>query len=309
MVLNQQKVSMDKIRTIQNILIIGALHFLFYTVNAQQYIYPEGSRLELLGTSGNLSKCKLFRNNYCNVFLFTENNVICSVAGSTDTLPSVAYVPEAGNCLNAFFAGEYLIVVWPKEIVALSQDMNSISQSVNETRLYKYGKRKIETFPSNSTGFFLVEHKTDKKTKQAISTLSYYDLSDKSVKSIVEAQGEITCVSGDTAVMCLGLDTNLIIIANRQVAVAATESEKITAVAPSLVGIFYSTPSSTFFLTEDLQKIVIAQQGALQLIDNCNTLYMILQDNSLLRLINTAAFRSFNPLHKQEPDGTKSPKN
>lgn len=300
---------MNIIETINNKIVVTLVLLLNALQLSAQYIYPEGSELELLGQSENLSKCKLFRNDYCNVFLFTENNVICSVAGSTDTLPSVAYVPEAGKCLNAFFAGEDLIVVRPKEIVALSQDMNSISQSVNETRLYKYGKRNVKAFRANSYGFFLVEHKTDKKTKQAISTLSYFDLSDKSVKSIVEVQGEITCVSGDTAVMCLGLDSNLIIIANRQAAVAATERDTITAVAPSSAGIFYSTPSSTFFLTEDLQKIVIAQQGALQLIDNCNTLYMILKDNSLLRLINTAAFRSFNPSHKQEPDGSKQPKN
>ena len=270
-----------------------------------QYTYPEGSRMELLGKSEKFAMSTLFRNELGNVFLFTDDNVICSVAGSTDSLPFVVRVAEAGDCKNAFFAGKNFIVDRPKEIVALSQDMNNISQMVREEKLYKYGKRDIKAFFSNSEGFFIVEHKTDKKSKSIFSQLSYFDLTNNKVKPILEVDGNINCVSGDTAVMCLGIDSNLVIISNRQVVVAATEKEEIITVAPSVAGIFYSTSASTYFISENLLKITIADQGAIQLIDNCNTLYMILEDGSLLRLLNTLAFKQYNKESENGQDGDK----
>ena len=290
--------------TIQNILIISTLLFIIFPLRAQ-YLFPKESKMELLGKSDNMKQSNLFGNDLCNVFLFTEKNVICSVGGELDSLPFVTRVNEAGECKTAFLAGEKLIAQRKNEIVSLSQDMNSISQSVQEVKLLKYGKRDIRAFCSNNEGFFIVEYKSDKKTRKTVSVLSYFHLSTQQQTSILEAEGKINCVSGDTAVMCFGLDSNLIVIANRQPAVLAIEKENITAVAPSVAGIFYGTPSAVNFLTAKGQKITIVGQGARQLIDNCNTLYMILEDGSLLRLLNTMAFIKFNTITEEKPHGNK----
>ena len=292
----------------KNIFIIGIIFCFLFQAKAQ-FAYPDDSKMELLAKSENLKNCKLFRNEFCNVFLFADDNVICSVGGELDSLPFVAHVDEVGECRTAFLAGEKLIVQRKNEIVAISQDMNSISQLVNEEKLYKYGKRDIKLFYSNARGFFVVEYKEDKKTKSTISTLSLFDLAVGKLIPIIEADGKINCVSGDTAVMCLGIDTNLVMIANRKIAFLTTEKEDILAVTPSLSGIFYSTHSSICFINDDLRKIVIAKQGALQLVDNCNILFMILDDGSLIRILNTYAFRTFKSFFKQETDEIKKSEN
>ena len=46
-------------------------------------------------------------------------------------------------------------------------------------------------------------------------------------------------------------------------------------------------------------KTTIIEKGASQLIDCCNTLYMILTDGSLIRIHNTLAFAEFYDLLKQ----------
>ena len=282
-------------------LVIAILFSVLFQVSAQ-FTYPDASKLELLGKSDNIVNCKLFCNELCNVFLFSENNVICSVAGALDSLPLVARVSEAGECKNAFLAGGNLIVQRKKEIVSISQDMNSISKSVDEMPLYEYGNRDIDIFYSNSSGFFIVEHKINKKTKITISRLSYFNLTEGSLNPILEVEGRINCITGDTSVMCLGVDTNLVVIASRTVGILCTEEDDIITVAPSLAGVFYSTHSSVNFISDDFQKITIAKQGARQLIDNCNTLYMILEDGSLLRLLNSAAFTQLNNNSQENPD-------
>lgn len=290
-------------QTITDKIIVILLLLLSVSQTFAQYTYPDESEMLLLGKSENLKSCKLFRNNLCNVFLFTPKNVICSLGGNVDSMPYVARVGKAGECKTAFLAGEKLIIQRNNEIVAFSQDMNSISQPIQEMKLYKYGKRTIKAFYSNSDGFFIVEYRLDKKTRETTSILSYYNLKNSKLKPFLETTGIINCVSGDTTAMCLGLDSNLILVANGQSAIITVDKEDIMAVAPSSVGVFYGTRSSVNFINDDLEIIGIAKQGALQLIDNCNTLYMILTDGSLIRIHNTLAFAEFYGLFKQSDNG------
>lgn len=286
-------------QTITDKIIVTLLLLLSVSQTFAQYTYPDESEMLLLGRSENLTSCKLFRNDLCNVFLFTPKNVICSVGGNVDSTPYVIHVSKAGECKTAFLAGNKFIVQHNNEIVSLSQDRSSISQSTQEEKLYTYGKRAIKAFSSNRDGFFIVEYRSDKRTKETTSTLSYFNLNNRKLYPVLETHGKINCVSGDPEAICLGLDTNLVLVANGQSAIITVENEDITAVAPSSVGIFYGTRSSVNFINDDFEIIGIAKQGALQLIDNCNTLYMILTDGSLIRIHNTLAFAEFYNLSKQ----------
>lgn len=296
---------MNTPQTITRITVVTSILLFNLSLLSAQYTYPDNSEMFLLAKSESLMRCKLFRNDMCNVFLFTPDNVICSLAGNLDSLPYVARMSDAGKCETAFFIDEKLIVQRENEIVLLSQDLNSISKSVNEVKLYTCWKRSIKVFSSNSDGFFIVEYKLNKKINETTSVLSYFNLKNGKTEPFLEAKGIINCVSGDTAALCLGLDSNLVLVAHGQSAIISVEKEDITAVAPSSAGIFYGTNSSVNFIDDDLQIIGIAKQGALQLIDNCNTLYMILTDGSLIRVHNTMAFAGFyNHLKQSNNENT-----
>ena len=267
-----------------------------------QYTYPDNSEMILLAKSEKLTQCKLFRNDMCNVFLFTPNNVICSLGGNLDSLPYVACMNDAGKCRTAFLVNEKLIVQRDNEIVMFSHDLNNISQSAQKVKLYTYRDRSVKAFCSNSNGFFIVEYKVNKKTRETTSVLSYFSLENRKTDPLFEAKGKINCVSGDTSALCLGLDSNLVLVAHGRTAILTVEKKDITAVAPSSVGIFYGTRSTVNFINDDLQIIGITQKGCFQLIDNCNTLYMILIDGSLIRIHNTLAFAEFYNLFEQYND-------
>jgi len=284
-------------KTIRKTVIIGMLllsNILGFAQDTANVI-----KFEKIGKSENLTQCHLFSNDVCNVFLFTENNIICSLGGETDSLPYLTRASQVGKCKTVLLAGNTLIVQREKEIVSFAQDMGSISQTVQVKQLYKYGKRDVKAFKSNSSGFFIVECYTDKKTNETKSTVSYFHIAYNKARPILEAKGRINCIYGDTAAMCFGLDSNLVVVANGKIAVLTSEKEDIIAVAPSTTGIFYSTPTTTNFIVDQNRQMCIFKQGAQQLIDNCNTLYMILNDGTLLRVLNTATFSELQFTTKQ----------
>lgn len=280
----------------KRILFAFSLMFLCWS-STGQYLIPPGAQAQLINTSEKLQSARMFTTEQCNVLLFMDN-VICRLDGNVDESINPMRINDTKPIKNIITVrGKYIVHQGDKLIAITSKD-NRISSPQNIEILLKNKQKELLVFPSLSDDqFFVVFHEWKHKQKRSI--VQCYDIKRKTVKTMFEIDGWINCMSGDTSVICFGIDKSLLLMKNRTIFLFSSEDSDITSVCLSPFGLFYSTYQSVRYMIDSEHKTTIIEKGASQLIDCCNTLYMILTDGSLIRIHNTLAFAEFYDLLKQ----------
>ena len=270
-----------------------------------QYLIPPGAQAQLINTSEKLQSAKLFTTEQCNVLLFMDN-VICRLDGSIDESINPMRINDKESVKNIITVGEKYIVQQGDKLMAITSKDNRISSSQNIEILLKNKQKELLVFPSLSDDlFFVVSHKWKHKQKRSI--VQCYDIKRKTIKTMFEIDGWVNCMSGDTSVICFGIDKSLLLMKNQTILLLSSEDSDITSVCLSPFGLFYSTYQSVQYMIDSEHKVTIIEKGASQLVDCCNTLYMILVDGSLIRIHNTLAFAEFYGLLKQSNNENTHP--
>lgn len=275
---------------------------LLCSLSMGQYRIPHDAQAQLLSKSKHLQNATLFATERCNVLLLYENSICRLDCGIEDTA-KILQVKYEKPIRNMFYVGETLVASIDSKIIAFPKNDNRISSYQNFEILTRKNQKHFLAFPALSDNyFFIVNHKWDKKSKQKRSVIQTLNIRNKKVETIFEISGWVNNISGDTSVVCFSIENNLFLVKNKMIQLLCSETSEISSVCLSPFGLFYSTYQSVTYMIDAKRKVVIVEQGALQLIDNCNTLYMILIDGSLIRIHNTLAFAEFYNLFEQYND-------
>lgn len=284
----------------RKIVFIITLITLIYTGSAQ-FIYPDESRLELLFQSEQIKNCRMFRNNLCNAFILFDDGYVCSIGERADSIPLFASFDLKNKYQDIVCLEETLVLSLNNEIISIPVSSNDQSTTPKTKTLFNCKEGDLSIYYSTPDHFFIVTRILDEKHKPIKSSLFYYAISNDSMIPLLDANGSINCVVGDSSTMCIAVDSNLIIVNNEDYRILVSESEPILSVTKNLYGVFYCTANNVYYTAGNNQKFAITPKGARQLISNCNILYMILNDGSLIRILNSAAYyKLFYPSNNEQ---------
>lgn len=270
-----------------------------------QYLIPSGAEAQLISTSEKLQSARMFTTEQCHVLLL-KDNVICRLDGNVDESIKLLRINDTKHVKDIIAVGSIFIVQQDDKLMSIASKDGRISTTQNIEMLLKDKQSEMLVFPSLSDDlFFVVSHKWKHKQKRSI--VQCYDIKRKTIKTMFEIDGWVNCMSGDTSVICFGIDKSLLLMKNQTILLLSSEDSDITSVCLSPFGLFYSTYQSVQYMIDSEHKVTIIEKGASQLVDCCNTLYMILVDGSLIRIHNTLAFAEFYGLLKQSNNENTHP--
>lgn len=272
---------------------------IFSMIVSAQYRIPNDAQAQLITQSSSLNEAKLIANNTCNVFVF-KDNVFFSISGLLQDSTTVSGYPNLKPIQQLIVLKDHVVMLQGKRIISITTDSGHINAKKKTTVLSKLKTTDVSIFPGMSEDhFFIITHKFNNRNKREISVVQSYTLGKRTSEPMFEVDGRVNWISGNQSSLCLAVGKELILVNDKKEYILASEDSEITCVVTTPIGIFFSTYSNVYFMLTSGEKIVIVEKGAYQLIDNCNTLYMILTDGSLIRIHNTLAFAEFYNHFKQ----------
>ena len=272
-----------------------------------QYKIPNSAQAQLITKSYSLTNAQLIANNACNVFVF-KDNVFFSISGQLKDSTAIFGYPNIKSVKRMIVLKDHTIILQDQRIISISNSTSRINTQKKTEVLAKLNTTNVTIFPSTTeSSFFIVIYTIDKHSKQQHSIVKICNVDDKTVKKLFEVNGRVSSIFGNQSTLTLSVDKDLILVKNQEEYVLSTEESDITCLSVSPIGIFFSTYSTVYYMSPTGEKTVIVEKGALQLLDCCNTLYMILIDGSLIRIHNTLAFAEFYGLLKQSNNENTHP--